>query len=45
VSELKNYLDILVALCRLLTLNLDLAYYYLPRDWRGGYRSPWEEKS
>ncbi|MFA5506727.1 MAG: hypothetical protein WC314_08985 [Vulcanimicrobiota bacterium] len=45
MSELRANLDVAVALVRLLVLNLDLAYYYLPRAWRGGYRSPWEEKT
>ena len=42
---MRYYLDIAVALGRLVLLNADLAYYYLPRRWRGGYRSPWEQKS
>ena len=44
MSELKANLDIAVALCRLFAWNLGLAYYYLPRSWRGGYRSPWDSK-
>jgi hypothetical protein len=44
VSELKSYIEIPIAVCRLLFLNLDLAYYYLPRSWRGGYKSPWEQE-
>ena len=45
MSHLKLSLEIVVAISRLLFLNLDLAYYYLPRSLRGGYRSPWDGKS
>lgn len=44
MPELKDYLEIGVALGRLFFWNLGLAYYYLPRSWRGGYRSPWDSK-
>lgn len=40
-TDLVRALEVLVALLRLVSHNFPLAYYWLPRDWRGGYRSPW----
>jgi hypothetical protein len=37
-------MSIVGAILRLAVLNAGLAYYWLPRSWRGGYRSPWDLK-
>ena len=42
---MKERIEIALALSRLVLLNLDLAYYWLPRSWRGGYVSPWKRYS
>ena len=42
---MREKIEIVFALSRVVLLNLDLAYYWLPRSWRGGYVSPWERDS
>lgn len=36
-----DWLEVAVALLKLFFLNISLVYYWLPRGWRGGFRSPW----
>lgn len=42
--NLSRYWTTLIAVGKLGLYNLNLSYYWLPRSWRGGYRSPWEMK-